>query len=331
VASLKDYAILFRAQTAAVEVGLFPLAAWLGGAPWIWLPFFVLLGVLEHFGAFAENSVSDYEYDLRQAKLTGDKADHPLIAGRMTFGQAWVATALCQTASLAMFVYVVGLRHTLWTLIPFGLFIVLGFWYNHRGKEAKLAAGLSIAFSYGFLALSVMAVWNGIIVWSLFLFVTAYVLAQIWLGGEWKELAQGHERNLLRALGSKVDGGRMVTSTDVGLLVVFLVALKVWTISLFVHMFTPWWWVTIVFAVLIFGVYEAKLFRSGPFDRPRGMKILGLGEATSYLMMPIALFWSLPVWFFLYLVLAPVLWFVLFNRTLYVVKGTSKSSFAPGV
>lgn len=328
---MRDFGILFRAQTAAVEVGLFALAGWLGGAPWIWLPYFVLLGVLEHFGAFGENSVSDYEYDKKQAALTGDKADHPLIAGRMTFGEAWVAVGLCQAISVAMFVYLVGLRHTTWTLLPFLLFIALGFYYNHRGKENKLAAGLSIALSYGFLAFAVTAVWNGVVVWPLFLFVTSYVLAQIWGGGEWKELEAGHERNLLRALGSKVEKGRMTTSTDVGLLITFLVALKVLTISLFLREWTWWWWVTVLLAVLVFGGYEAKLFRSGPYNRPKGMRLLGLGEAASYLLLPIALFWSMPIWFFLYLIIAPVVWFVGFNRSLYVQKGTSKSSFAPGV
>lgn len=351
MASLKDVLILGRMQTAAVEVGLFPLVAWLGGVPWVWLPFFIVLGLLEHFGAFGENSLSDLAYD----KNDPAKQDHPLVAGRMTEKQGWLYVGLAQALAFSMFLWLVTWRGTVWTLAPFLMFMLTGYLYNHRSKGNKMLGGIAIAVSYASLALAIAGSWGHALstgaLEAIFLWNGGYVLYQIWVAGEVKEVGQQNEHNLLRGLGTRVKDGRLIVSADVIGLSLILVLSKLWTFlevygTVVLHQPFPWyivphllswswslWWPTLMAVVILLFLlaYDAKLLKPGKFDRPQRMKVMGLGEAFSYVLLPVMLFWILPVWFFLYLVLGPVVFFAGLNRVLYVKKGTSKSSFAPGV
>ncbi|MGI0156268.1 MAG: hypothetical protein ACREDE_09105, partial [Thermoplasmata archaeon] len=79
---------------------------------------------------------------------------------------------------------------------------------------------------------------------------------------------------------------------------------------------------------LAFFTYTLLLLRPGPFDRPRRLRIMGLGEAGSYLLLVFALVPVLWPWLWALFVVLPVVWFVSLNRVLWSGSG---SAWAPGV
>ena len=341
MASARDYFQLARAQTAAVEGAGFPLAAWIGGAPlWI-LPFFVLYGILAHFGGFGENSFSDLSYD----RLDPSKAAHPLVSGRMTPREALAFVYGSQAAAFALFLGMLQYSSHL-SPLPLAAFFgyqILGHLYNYTGKWAKSAAVLEIsgAFALGFLASG--AAWTGNatgLVWAVMVYAFLMTAFQIAVAGELKEIERSNEKNLLRRMGSRVGpgvlgaasptlarihdaavvSGAKITGDDRPFLLTSgrswglglgLSAAKAVAIGAVGYLLLGGTWGEIAFfvAFAVFYLYTVTLLRSGPFDRRRRVKIMGAGEATSYLVLVFALAPALWPWLLAAFLVLPVLRF----------------------
>jgi hypothetical protein len=342
----RDVLRLYRAQTAAVEGAGFPLAAWLGHAPLWSLPGFALLGLLAHFGGFGENSFLDYLAGFD--KSDPSKADHPLVAGRMTVGHAGAWVYLAQVAGVLVFVTLLfhGVRAL--PVLAFAGYIGLGHAYNLVGKRNKplAVAEISGAFALAFLACG--SLWTGAadpVVWAAAAYAGVFTAFQIAVAGELKELAQPGERNLLRRLGSRVEPGMGGSAADprgiaiephldVGpgtwVLATVLTGAKWIALGILLVLLWPgfWWYPAFVVAGVALYVYGRALLRPGPFRRPRRVAVMGAGEAASYLLLVLAVapaIWPWLVWAFAAL---PVVWFAGMNRLLWPGSG---SALAPGV
>ena len=90
----------------------------------------------------------------------------------------------------------------------------------------------------------------------------------------------------------------------------------------------PWWWASAVSFVagLVFYTYTFALLRPGRWNRPRRVKLMGIGEASSYLLLVLAVAPLLLPWLWALFLVLPVLWFVGMNHALWVGSG---SAWAP--
>ena len=356
---LRDALRLFRAQTAAVEGAGFPIAAWIGGAPLWTLPLFALLGLLSHFGGFGENGISDLRYD----RLDPAKADHPLVAGRMAVPRAFALVYGCQAAGVVMFLALLQFATGL-AVLPLAAFvgyILLGHVYNFMGKWWKPGAVIEIGGAFALAFLAMATAWTGradaaVVAVAAYAFV--FTAFQIGVAGELKELAQSNERNLLRRLGTTVGplmgpqlagliedavrGGAVVVVSKRAAVGDFLFTgrrtwafafglswAKATALGVVGFLLLGWWGVAVaVVSYAVFMLYTVVLLRPGPFDRPRRVRIMGLGEAGSYLLLVFALAPVLWPWLWVAFIVLPVLWFTMLNRTLWTGSG---SAWAPGV
>jgi 4-hydroxybenzoate polyprenyltransferase len=334
VSEVLDYLRIARAQTAAVEGAGFPLAAWIGGAPlWI-LPLFALFGIFAHFGGFGQNSITDLEYDRRDP----NKQDHPVVAGRVRVSEANAFVYGCQILGILIFV-MIGISHLALTtlVLPCALlggYVLLGTAYNLYGKRNKPLAVLEIsgAFTLAFLAAGTL--WTGhatTLVWTVGAYAFVFTAFQIALAGEVKELAQAGERNLLRRLGSRILPEEWfwpgILVVVFGFILSFGKAITLGAVAWEVD--GSWWYVAVFFVSwMSFTVYTSLLLRPGPFDRGHRVRVMGIGEAGSYLLLVLALAPALWPWLWVPFIVLPVLWFVTLNRALWSRTG---SAWAPGV
>ncbi|MBF6555518.1 MAG: UbiA family prenyltransferase [Acidimicrobiales bacterium] len=354
----RDALRLFRAQTAAVEGAGFPLAAWVGGAPLWTLPVFALLGVLCHFAGFGENSLTDIAYD----RLDPAKADHPVVAGRVSLRSGWTLVAALQIAGIVLMISLVGVSRAWVALAPFAGYILLGHAYNFLGKRNKPLAVLEISGAFALAFLASALAWGrapGVLVWAVVVYAFAMTAFQIAVAGETKELAQANEGNILRRLGARIEppvpvlagllkaareGGAVVTVTESGagltadwlfpgvrasLFAYGLAGGKALALGVVAWAVAgPPWGIVVGWAsYIVFSFYALHLLRPGPFDRPRRVRIMGLGEATSYLLLVLALVPALWPWLWVAFIVLPVLWFTVLNRALW----STGSAWAPGV
>ena len=337
----RAYLRLARAQTAAVEGAGFPLAAWIGGAPLWALPLFALLGILCHFGGFGENGITDLSYD----RADPSKATHPLVTGALPRPRAMAFVLGCQMGGLVLFYGVFGWLGHAGDSLPFLAFlsyVVLGHVYNFLGKRWKPGAVMEISGAFALAFLACATAWTGrasVLVWAVMAYAGAMTAFQIAIAGELKELGQANEKNLLRRLGARIarreaprgtaeelelDAGPRVWTLSMG-----LTGLKLATLIVIAFLAVWWWGVfTAGVAGVALTVYTAALLAKRTWDRPKLMRLMGLGEAGSYLLLVLALVPRLGVELAVGFLVLPVVWYTGMNRALWVGTG---SSWAPGV
>lgn len=329
--ALADYLRIARAQTAAVEGAGFPLAAWIGGAPLWTLPLFAVLGILCHFAGFGENSLSDLAFD----RLDPSKADHPVVAGRVSAGAGWAFVIALQLIAAELMVVIVWRTGAWVALAPFAGYVLLGHAYNFLGKRNKPLAVLEISGAFALAFLAMATAWGrspGGLVWAVVAYAFVMTAFQIAIAGEVKELGQANERNLLRRIGTRVESGRLTGGwPPYGFLLATALSLaKAVALGVVAYAVAGLGWGIVVYAASWIGfmAYTLLLLYPDAFDRPRRLRIMGLGEAASYLFLVTALLPALAPWLWVPFVVLPVLWFGALNRALWARTG---SAWAPGV
>lgn len=341
-----DLLRLGRAQTAAVEGAGFPLAAWIGGAPLWTLPVFALLGVIAHLSGFGENSLTDLEFDRKDPS----KADHPVVAGRISVRGGWTFVLVMQAMAIVVLALLTWSSGHWVAWVPFIGYIGLGHAYNLVGKKWKPGAVLEISGAFALAFLAMAMVWTGRFdntITAVAVYAFLFTGFQIAIAGELKELGQPNERNLLRNLGTRVtpEISPLVSRESIrpeALLPSLVVSEQVWAFAFIlsaakaIAIGTVGWmvlgpeWGLIIGAVSggFFVAYTVALLRPGPYDRPRLLRIMGGGEAASYVLLVLALAPTLWPWLLVAFIVAPVVWFISMNRLLW---NTSGSAWAPGV
>jgi len=335
---VKDVARLGRLQTAVLEMLGFAIAGFLGGFPIAWIPVLVAFGLLAHLAGFGMNSVSDFlsGFDARDPA----KANHPLVAGRMFVRKAtswvflWVSLGILMESAILFAALGRGVSIGM-PALAFVANLALGTLYNVSGKGHKAVKVLEISAAYALGFLAVGTAWTGAsmaLVELVGSYIFVYGAFNIAIAGELKDIGQTHEENLLRRLGANVDPETFWFSMGRGARVLAAVlalgkALAIAGVAYAVGGVV--WAVLSVFPTLgILGLYERKLLSPGPYDRPRRLKTMGLGEAVSHLLAVVALAPILGVAGTALLTVLPVLWFLGVNQWLWPSTG---SSWAPGV
>ncbi len=335
---VKDVARLGRLQTAVLEMLGFAIAGILGGFPVAWIPILVVFGLVAHLAGFGMNSVSDYlaGYDARDPA----KADHPLVAGRMSVREArswvvvWVSLGILMEAAI---LHVTSSRSvSIWMpALAFAAYLGLGTLYNVSGKGHKAVKVLEISAAYALGFLAVGTAWAGTstgLVDLVALYIFLYGAYDIAIAGELKDIGQAHEDNLLRRLGADVDPGTLwfSLSRKARIVAAVLASGKILAVAALAYAVGGTFWAGLItlptLGVLV--VYDRQILQPGAYDRPRRLRTMGLGEAVSYLLAVLALAPILGVAGTAIFTVLPVVWFLSVNRWLWPSTG---SSWAPGV
>jgi 4-hydroxybenzoate polyprenyltransferase len=363
MATLRDFMQLGRTQTACAEGAVFPLIAYLGGAPLWTLPLFALIGFLVHVGGFAENGMSDLKYD----RTDPNKSHHPVVAGRIPTRSGWIFAEGVFAAGAILFFALALYRGAYLAMLPFAGFLVFARAYNFLGKSWKPGAVLSISLCFSLSPLACGMLWTdriSPIVFAVFLFAFALEAFQIAVSGEIKDVGQMEEKNLLRDLGARLTpGGPMNYITPLlltndttasargrafsgdwfypglaafvlaGVLTLAKILTLEWVASVVV---VSWSWPGGFLWILMSGIvgtlvlavgYLLPVLAPGPFDRGRRVRTMGLGEAAGYLLLVLVVSPLLLPWLWLPFVVVPVLWYAGFNRAIW----STGSAWAPGV
>jgi hypothetical protein len=325
-----DYLRLGRAHTAASEMFGLALAAYIGGVRLPLLLAFIPLGWVMHVGGFGMNSLMDFLYGYDAADPS--KAHHPLPAGRMKLSSAIMFVLISQLASAVGFLllsrsYVADLAAI--------VYLIAGMWYNVYAKRHKLAATLDLGISYMALALAIAMIHG--------MFTPLIVMGALYLGvstsftigvaGDVKDIDSGtDEVNILRNMGTRVEGGNFIPSRAAVAWALFLNLLRASFLVAAAYIIRPIW--SLPIAVMAYGsfiYYSLTLMRAGPFRHEWRLKVMGAGEAWAYValvitVMPLMISW-LPAAAALFLA-APVAYFYAMNRIMWPHTG---SGWAPGV
>jgi hypothetical protein len=265
------------------------------------------------------------------------------VTGQLPLPRGVAFVVGCQAAGLGLFFGVLGTLGRTWTPLAAGAFlgyIALGHAYNFLGKRWKVGAVLEISGAFALAFEACGTSWTGhvnALIWGVTLYAGLMVAFQIGIAGELKELGQLGERNLLRKLGAAIipkptwgGGPYFHAPRPVWALSWVLTTGKALALGIVGDLaFGPFWGVgafTLGFAVLT--LYQYRLLHSGGWDRSSKLHVMGMGEATSYLLLVVAVGPVLGIAVGAAFAILPVLWYVAMNRALWM--GTA-SSWAPGV
>jgi hypothetical protein len=313
---------LFRLHTASAELGGLGIAAFLAGVRgWMLLPV-LLFAILWHATGFGENSLLDwiYGYDRNDPS----KAHHPLNTGAIRRSMATDTIVGMHILGIVFFIGMIYLYHTVADNIPislllFALAILFGNAYNFIGKRNKWAAAVEISLTFSLLTGSIFFLAGGTfgaVPLLLLLYAFFYVYFQIAFAGEWKELGQQNERNILRQLRCYVDSDGNYHMSGAGKVfgAIFTVIKAVLLLLIAAYVYRQIAAVAAIGvpAVIVLSLYLAMLLRAR--ERGKGLTVMGAGEALSYIILVPAII-SVAQWpYVLLFILLPMIWFVALNR-----------------
>lgn len=204
--NVKPYLQLTRAHTAPLEAIPALLGAFLAtqGELTLSVILWLISGLLYHLAGYSMNSLVDWQkgYD----KDDPGKQHHPLNSGELTEYQAKIFTyglfafGIIYTAVLAY--------PSIKALVIMAIGIIFGVLYNIKGKETQYKfVYISIAHSTVF-AIPYAALGGNLSSPTFLLgiaFVFVWVVFQISVSGEIKDIVQDDEENFLRHLGTEVE------------------------------------------------------------------------------------------------------------------------------
>lgn len=322
--SARAWLQFFRIHTASAEMGGFGIAAYLAGVHSLALIPVFIFGILVHATGFGENSLVDWlkGYD----RVDPAKAHHPLNVGTIRVAMARDVIITLHLVGIAFFTLLLityragaNIPSALISIPSFALAILFGNIYNFYGKHNKVLAPVEISLTFSLFTASVyyaLGGHTGIVSLLLFLYAFFYVFFQIAQMGEAKELGQVNERNLLRRMGSYVDADGIyhfsrknhvfmwsLTAVKGAILVALAVIVEG---TGFAGVFVSW----LIFVVLLsYGLFFMRVR-----TRQAALRIMGAGEALSYVILVPAII-NVAQWpYILLFTLLPMMWFALLNK-----------------
>lgn len=319
---LKHWLQLTRAHTAPLEAvpaaigGLLATGGSVTGGVIGW----TIFGLLYHLSGYGMNSLRDWQKGFDQNDPY--KQHHPLNSGDLyeEIASEVVVALFVVTISFAAVGAILS-PHTLLTISLISVAVLFGVAYNEIGKYTKHKyIFISVAHSMVF-AIPYVALGGGVDEVLLFgtLSVFMWVVYQISISGEIKDIVQDGEENILRSMG--------VTVTDVGdysvintpRRVQFIAAAERWVLMVFCGMlavFAGRGEVSIHLTMLIgllTMILSVSLLSTGEYDRNSRllkMSVMEIGSMSMFCMATVGVIHPYGV---LTILVGSGLWLVCFN------------------
>lgn len=320
----REYLSLFRIQTAATTATA-PLLGGLvmGQRDVLHLAVLFIIGLLSHIFGFVLNEYADIEVDKKSINLK----KKPLVSGSISKNKALIIVIISIICGYALIVF---FFRSIFPISFFTLAILLGGLYDLYGKRL---AGMDFVLAGGFFficltgASTVSTNFNTLVylVCLIFFFQIAFNNA---VEGGLKDVDHdgiGGAKTLAQSMGVNVKLGVVKITNSfagfayalrfifLGLIVILGLQpqLDIWTYKHGFHM------IVIIFLVFVLLIALSRFIRSTKFNRSRLKKLFSLHEMASYYIVIIALSPLFNLQITIFLIVLPLVWYLLFNIVLY--------------
>lgn len=295
IKKIKDWLRIFRAQTAAAVILLILIPYLLaGGELFSWYTLVLALwSILLHHISFGQNSVLD-------AMMGWDQQDphkkhHPLVSGRIKkeTGLKVISIGYLISTILAIVLAYLGPGNPFYSMAFFSLFLVGGFVYNEGFSKISIWDFIPITICFTCLSLFsyflIAQEFNELIV-LVALYIALVEWFQIGIEGEIKEIEIKNEVNMLRILGTKIDGNTFTMHKAI----IYPWILKIFGLAVAGYILYKYTFELLTLVFYILGVILAlyfcfKITRKRKWNRAKSLKCMGLEEVISIFLLPLIL------------------------------------------
>jgi len=320
----REYLSLFRIQTAAATA-LTPLIGGLVMGQRGILHLFVLfiIGLFYHIFGFVLNEYMDVKIDQRSVDLKGK----PLVSGSISKNHALFIVII---SILFGYAFILFFYWSIYTFSFFSLAILLGGIYDIYGKKI---VGMDFLLAGGFFFICLMGASTvstdfNLLVYLICIIYFFQILFNNAVEGGLKDVVYddiGGAKTIAQFMGVKVKSDSLNITKSfvvfayflrfifVCLLVIlgFQPQLDIWSYK---HVFQM---VFILFLLIVSLVVFFKFMKNMKFDRSKLKKLFSVHEITSFFVVIIFLTPLLDLFFIVFLLLFPALWYLLSNLALY--------------
>jgi 4-hydroxybenzoate polyprenyltransferase len=283
-----------------------------GGRELINIILLFIFGLLWHYVGFLDNNCCDYEYD----KKDPNKKHFPLVTGEIKLLHAQLVVFFLLIILFTLGIYISNNNPlSIWIL---SMGILSGLIYNRFNKITYLKV-LPISICFSFLPLfSYTLISIDFIGFLIFLFVFTQILFQIGFSGELKEIEALKERNILRALGARVEwhwktkNKYLFTSKKY---YIYSISLKLVNllIGAILTYFIGNYYIFILFSILTL-ISTILLIKEGEWNRDKKLKEMSLVEILTYFTFVSCVWNRIGFYYGIFFIVFPIIWFYLFNK-----------------
>jgi 4-hydroxybenzoate polyprenyltransferase len=292
------------------------------------LPLFILaiIGVLATIFSSVFNDYCDLELD----KLSKGLTEKPLVKGSIPKIHALyisvfavIIAYIIILVSMYLDIFIMSIK----PIIVVTLATILGTLYDLYGKKFVGSDILSGSAAALFCLFGAMIVSDTIS--SLTIVVVLLVFLQIFFlnafSGGLKDADHDHLygiKNLAYRMGVRIEDNN-VTITHIFSAVVLLFritsAFLLFIPIVFIDNFPYFLWQPFLMLLIIIGIFFStfKMLRIKTFDRDQIRKMISIQEFLRYIIVPVMLLRFIGLYFGLFLIVFPFIWFIVFNRLIY--------------
>ena len=323
---IRELAILIRIQQLGTSVTAIIGALSVRGMNLelsnVFLLFFICLIV--NVGGQVYNDLCDLKID----KLSKELNQRPLVKGTISIKSAKTIILLCLIMVLTLIFYFYPSVYAISIIVLSFLFGTLYNIYSKKipGSDLFLSASMALFFLFG--AIVVTPNFEGfqdinIFTWILFTLIFIHVFLMDALGGGLKDAENDRKagaKTLAVYLGVTTDKILFIPLIYKIIIMSFEISTIIFTASLFIIFNMDFSTIQLILIILlIIGMVTStlRLLQMKEFDRKKIKYINRNHELFGFILVPMILFNSIGFFWFLFLILLPISWFIIFNYILY--------------
>ena len=323
---IREIAVLIRVQQLGTSVTAIIGALTVKGIELGLTNLLVLffIGLLVNVGGQIHNDIVDVEIDKRSKELK----KRPLVSGTVSMKTAKIIILLCLIAVIALLVvFIPNVYAIIILFIGFGS----GTLYNLYSKKlpgSDLFLSVCMAFFIFFGAVAVTDNFQGIndigiMTWIVAAITFIHVFLMDALGGGLKDLKNDKNagaKTLAIYLGVKINDKLHITNSYIAIILFFEFFTVIFALVPFIFYEIDYTLVQMIFIiVLLFGMVFStlRLLTLKIFDRKKIKAINRNHELTGYVLVPTILINIIGIYYALFLILLPMIWFLFFNYIMY--------------
>ena len=323
---IREFAILIRIQQVGTSVT--PIIGALsvkGNLLDITDAFFLfIIAMIINIGGQVHNDLCDYQIDKQSKELQ----QRPLVKGTFSLKDAKIIILFNLFLVLIILFCFYPSIYAISTILIGFLFGTLYNIYSKRLPGADLFLSISLSLFFLFGAIVVTDDFKGFqdissTTWILFLLVFIHVFLMDALGGGLKDAKNDRKsgaRTLAISLGVKANKELIIPTSYKSIMLLFELATIVLTALLYLWIQRQFHTIQLIFVIiLLIGTFltTIKMITMKVFDRKKIKYINRNHELFGYMLVPMILINTTGIIWFVFLLLLPIVWFMIFNFILY--------------
>jgi 4-hydroxybenzoate polyprenyltransferase len=288
--------------------------------------FFLLfiIAIIINIGGQVHNDIKDFDIDKHSKELK----ERPLVKGTVSFRAAKIIILLCLISVFSIILYFFPNLIALIVVIISFIFGVLYNYYSKKLPGADLFLSINMSMFLLFGAIVVTDNFTGLhdigaITWIVFALTFIHVFLMDALGGGLKDAKNDRDagaKTLAIFLGVKVNEILYISFYYKLIILLFEFSTIIFVFISFILFDFKYSIVQMIFIILliIFMVFSTlKLLNMKEFNRKKIKYHNRNHELAGYVLVPIVLFNIIGIYWVVFLIFLPILWFIVFNYIFY--------------